>query len=57
MTERDYWWFAFCVLGLAGMMLIHGRLITMLAEDAEATSADVQFLMDHAQIRETEARP
>jgi hypothetical protein len=57
MDERDFYGIIACVLGLTAIALLHARMLVRLAEDAEATSADVQFLMDHAQIRETEARP
>jgi hypothetical protein len=55
--DTTFWGVLACILALTALGMLHSKAIGMMADDAADLRTDVQFLMDHAQIRETEARP
>jgi hypothetical protein len=57
MTDRDFYGIMFCMGALAGIAILHGRLIAVLSERTLQVSADVEFLKDHTVARESEPRP
>lgn len=57
MDDRDVYLLCACIAGLAGIALLHGRMIAMISERTLKNAADVEFLLDHTVVRETEARP
>jgi len=59
MTEgdRDFLTICLCIMGLAGLALLHGHLIGMVADKVTEVEADVSWLKDNTVAHETEARP
>lgn len=49
-TDRDYYW-------LSGCMLLLAVCAGVLARKTARLETDMDFLLDHALTRETEARP
>jgi hypothetical protein len=57
MEDRDFWMLYACFAGVGVCVLLHGKLISMIADQVTDLRTDVEFLKDHTVARETEARP
>lgn len=57
MDDRDAWGIFLCLLALAGVSVLHSRLIAVQADTVAEVRADVDWLKDNTVAHETEARP